>query len=94
MRVYYIFNKARPWIPFSLIIGAIDINAIVIGPDDGIATKRFSIYDQEIETISYDSDQLYYQVHCSDRIINIKTIKFEIVEKDECQESDIIALIF
>lgn len=92
--VCYIFDKARPWIPFSLIIVAIDINATVIGPDDGIATIRFSIDDQEIENLSYDSDQLFYQVHCSDRMIGLKTIKVEVVGKGESQELDIIALIF
>ena len=90
----YIFNKVRPKIPFSLVIGAIDINATIEGPAGETASIRFSVDDEEIGTLTYDSDQLYYQVHCSNKLIGLRTIKVEVAGTDISQEIDIIAFIF
>ena len=91
--VSYILNKERPLIPFSLILGAININATVLRPNT-TATIKFSIDDEEIGTLTYDSSQPYYQVHYDTKTIDLKTIKVEVVGTQYSQELDVIFLIF
>ena len=91
----YIRNELRAQFPFTLIFGAIDINATVIDPDETTTHVKFFLDDVEFESLEYSIANDSYLYKLDTRSFGFKTIKVAAYNgMTELQSSEIDVLTF